>query len=702
MKLFRMGDMALLYHDECMPWFGVYPYAKVERLFSNGKCSMEKFLERFPDFSPEPMVQIALSGFQGTRDLSAGKTLRNNEAAKHLKVKERKVSDNEIVTVLCLEENGVSVTVEHVVKNIGSALECYVRILNKGETVVLELADSFALSNLTMLSEFKPSKIKIRRFRSAWSNEAHLEEFTAEDWLLCKSWSGYGTRLERFGVTGSMPCNGYFPYVSVEDEQANTCWNVYFEAPMSWQCEVFYSGKKFGVAGGIADAICGWRRKLDKDSVYETFHAYIACSDKGFNDCCQNIVTAFRDKMQIKETEKNMPVIYNEYCTSWGMPDMKTMVPFIKDCEKFGTGIFVMDAGWYSESRELEWRHLGDWLYDKNRFPRGVKAFCDTVKKSGMIPGVWFEFESCSIDSDLFKEHPDWLLTRDGYVITCRDRAFLDFRKTEVIEYLRERVIKFLKENEFLYLKLDYNESIGYGVDGGFTPVSAMEDHLRCVHAFCKELKNNIPELVFEVCSAGGMREEPYFNSLGDQFSFSDAHEGIEGAAIAASLHRCLPPAKMQIWATLRPEMSNARFKQTLIKSMLGRICLSGDLTILSEERRNEINNALAFYRQISDIISSGRTVYIDDRNITGFSELSGDLTLIRCSKDGKRAVAFFFGFETNKNRFSIANKLFQKAKILSAYGCKGVNLEGDCLNVSCYCDECSAGVVLLEVNGEN
>lgn len=698
MKLFQIGDMALLYRDESIPWFGVYPYAKVGHLFLDGECPDEKFTEYFPGFVPDPIIQIALSRFQGTRDLSAGKTLRNNEAAKNLEFIGRKVSENKIVTELVLKKKGVNLCLEHIVEKKENALECYVRILNKASSVTLELVDSFSLSNLTILSDCKPSEIRIRRFRSAWSNEAHLEEYTAAEWLLYRSWSGYGTRIERYGVTGSMPCNGFFPYVSVEDERAKVCWNVYFEAPMSWQCEVYSSGGNLGIAGGIMDAIGGWKRKLDCGEVYETFHALIACCDRGFEACCQNIVTAISCRTPVKESEKNLPLIYNEYCTSWGMPEMKSLVKYIEDCKNFGIETFVVDAGWYSESREKEWVHLGDWIYNKEHFPDGIKALCEKACRAGMRPGIWFEFESCSIDSDLFREHCDWLLTRDGAVITCRDRAFLDFRKVEVISYLKERVITFLKENGFLYLKLDYNESIGYGIDGGFTPVSALEDHIRSVYRFCKQIKVEIPELVFEVCSAGGMREEPYFISLGDMFSFSDAHEGAEGAVIAASLHRCLSPSKMQIWATLRPEMSETHFKQTLIKGMLGRICLSGDLTILSQARRSEIKKALAFYRQIADIIAAGTTDYIEDSTVSVFSELSGRVILIRRSADGTKVVVFVFGFDSCGNYFTVTNNCFKGAKVLSQYGCKEIFLEGNILGISCDCCDCSAGVIYLEI----
>ena len=97
-------------------------------------------------------------------------------------------------------------------------------------------------------------------------------------------------------------------------------------------------------------------------------------------------------------------------------------------------------------------------------FPDGLTETLDHVRSAGMIPGIWFEFETVGSRATSFTL-TDHLLKRDGVPVTVGDRRFWDFRDPFVIGYLKERMIDFLKANGFGYLKVDYNNSIGIGCD---------------------------------------------------------------------------------------------------------------------------------------------------------------------------------------------------------------------------------------------
>jgi hypothetical protein len=59
-------------------------------------------------------------------------------------------------------------------------------------------------------------------------------------------------------------------------------------------------------------------------------------------------------------------------------------------------------------------RTLGDW--DGNeRFPHGMKWLADSIKAHGFRPGIWIAPYVISEHSDVFRQHPEWLLRRrDG------------------------------------------------------------------------------------------------------------------------------------------------------------------------------------------------------------------------------------------------------------------------------------------------
>ena len=87
--------------------------------------------------------------------------------------------------------------------------------------------------------------------------------------------------------------------------------------------------------------------------------------------------------------------------------------------------------------------------------------------------------------------------------------------------------------------------------------------------------------------------------------SFSDAHETTAIPLIAANMHRVIRPGQSQIWAVLRAGDSRERLYYSLISTFLGRMCLSGDIYDLSPEQWEIVDQGMAFYRMVSDIIRS-------------------------------------------------------------------------------------------------
>ena len=95
--------------------------------------------------------------------------------------------------------------------------------------------------------------------------------------------------------------------------------------------------------------------------------------------------------------------------------------------------------------------------------------------------------------------------------------------------------------------------------------------------------------------------------------SFSDAHECNEIPLVAANVSRVIPARQMQIWAVLREGESVSRTVYSLCAAMMGRICLSGDVLHLDEERIALIQEGLEFYREVKDIVRYGSISLIDN-----------------------------------------------------------------------------------------
>lgn len=608
--------------------------------------------------SPETQVHIALSDDGIFNDFSPGNTLRNSDTAFSLKFKGAKYEEQSGKQILIAAfENDKGLVARQVYSCTGAGyLETYTELENRGDNVIVEALPSFNMARISPFERFDdPNDIVIHRLLSNWSGEGKLYSVSAADIAFEASWSGLGVRTMRISQTGTMPARGYLPFISVEDKKNGVCWAAETEAPASWTIEAVFRNNAISVGGGRGDFLSAhWRKTLKTGETEKTNKAYLTVTKGSLENAAARLARHFDDTDEIKDVERDLPVLYNEYCYTWGKPEAKTLEKMLPEIAALGCKYFVIDDGWFYNVYNDKRYVIGDWNVNKEYYPEGLKAFADKVRSYGMIPGVWYEFEGVSEHSDVYRDHPDWLLTRDGKIINNGGRAFLDFRKEEVLNYLREKVIKNLVNCGIGYMKVDYNSNAGFGADGAESYGEAIRQHIDAVLAFFEEIKRSVPSLVLEICSSGGMRHEPRFLSLGDMCSFSDAHENAGGVPVAMNLHRFIPPRKLQIWATIRDDYNADDVKFTVAKAMLGRICFSGNLGNKPQEIIDILKESVSFYEKLKPTIANGETITIENGGISAYLFTKGSPYLVRRSADGKKKIVYAFAIDSENHDFSI------------------------------------------------
>ena len=608
--------------------------------------------------SPETQVHIALSGDGISNDFSPGNTLRNSDTAFSLKFKGAKYEEQSGKQILIAAfENDKGLVARQVYSCTGAGyLETYTELENRGDNVIVEALPSFNMARISPFERFDdPNDIVIHRLLSNWSGEGKLYSVSAADIAFEASWSGLGVRTMRISQTGTMPARGYLPFISVEDKKNGVCWAAETEAPASWTIEAVFRNNAISVGGGRGDFLSAhWRKTLKTGETEKTNKAYLTVTKDSLENAAARLARHFDDTDEIKDVERDLPVLYNEYCYTWGKPEAKTLEKMLPEIAALGCKYFVIDDGWFYNVYNDKRYVIGDWNVNKEYYPEGLKAFADKVRSYGMIPGVWYEFEGVSEHSDVYRDHPDWLLTRDGKIINNGGRAFLDFRKEEVLNYLREKVIKNLVNCGIGYMKVDYNSNAGFGADGAESYGEAIRQHIDAVLAFFEEIKRSVPSLVLEICSSGGMRHEPRFLSLGDMCSFSDAHENAGGVPVAMNLHRFIPPRKLQIWATIRDDYNADDVKFTVAKAMLGRIGFSGNLGNKPQKIIDILKESVSFYEKLKPTIANGETITIENGGISTYLFTKGSPYLVRRSADGKKKIVYAFAIDSENHDFSI------------------------------------------------
>lgn len=604
---YKLGDMVAKYlidRDSMQVGFQLLPEKVSQENIITDNCFMES------------LIQYKLTGDIYNEAYAGGCSMRNSESVRKLKFSEQtdeSIGEQLQVNTIMMDEDGHRL-IHHLVwlKNMP-----YVRISCTFENqskrdCCLEMFESFSLGGLSPYMQGDGNgTLWLHRVRSVWSQEGRHETIPVEDLQLEPAWDPHAVRCERFGQAGSMPVNRFFPFAAIEDRKNHIFWGAQIAHPASWQMEVYRKDNGLALSGGLADRELGhWMKHVEPGKNFTTPEAIVSTAQTdSFDIFTGRLTTAglVEGFLKAPESEQDLPIVFNEYCTTWGNPSHENICEIVDAIKGKGFKYFVIDCGWYKENG-IPWDiGMGDYEVSSELFPDGMEKTVQVIKDAGMIPGIWFEIENVGSASRAYHltEH---LLHKDNVVLTTYFRRFWDMQDPWVDEYLTDKVIGTLKKYGFGYMKIDYNETIGIGCDGAESPGEALRKNMEATVLFIEKVKEEVPGIVLENCASGGHRLEPKMMSVMSVASFSDAHECEEIPIIAANLHRVIHPTQSQIWAVIRQDDSLKRIAYSISNTFLGRMCISGDVTQLAPEKWNLIEQGISFYGKIKDIIKEGQS----------------------------------------------------------------------------------------------
>jgi alpha-galactosidase len=602
-------------------------------------------------YGVDPLLQVKWIGAEPTSGFGQGRSMRGSPATAVMQFVDQAVTrSGDVTTVVTrlLSEQGY--VYEHrLVWHTGDPfLTLSSTFTNRSnQPVTLELITSFVLGGITPFApDDAPDRLLLHRFRASWSAEGRLDTQPVEQLNLERSWSGHGVRSERFGQVGSMPNNGFFPFIAAEDREAGVLWGAQLAWAGSWEIEAYRRDDCLSLSGGLADREFGhWFKTLQPGESFDAPQAILSTVAGNIDALCSRLVEAQeRAADHVPAVETDLPVIFNEWCTSWGRPTHDNMVRLADRLKGSPIRYLVIDAGWYAPL-DGNWSSAqGDWEPNPTIYPQGLAVTAEAIRQRGLIPGIWFEMEVAGTSATAYHQ-TGHLLKRDGQVLTVSGRRFWDMTDPWVVDYLSRRVIGLLRDTGMGYLKVDYNETLGMGVDGAESLGEGLRRQTEGTYRFFERIHRELPDLVIENCSSGGHRLEPSMMARCAMGSFSDAHETREIPIIAANLQRLIAPRQSQIWAVLRKTDDDQRLRYSLAATFLGRMCLSGDLNDLNEHQWELALQAQALYRKVAPIIKHGHSVRYGP-NVTNYRHPRGWQAMLRVSDDGQQTlvVAHSFG----------------------------------------------------------
>ncbi len=279
-----------------------------------------------------------------------------------------------------------------------------------------------------------------------------------------------------------------------------------------------------------------------------------------------------------------------------------------------GVERFVLDDGWFMHRRD-DTAGLGDWEVDPSVWPNGLHPLVNHVTALGMEFGLWVEPEMINPDSDLAREHPDWILRgRDTLPPVARQQQVLDLANPDAYRHIASRLHALLDEYPIAYLKWDHNRDL---VDAGSGSGGAarVREQTLAVYRLLDELKRDHPGLEIENCASGGSRVDLGILDRTDRVWTSDSLDPLERLPNQRYTGLVVPPEMMGMHLTT-PTVHSSRRTVTLELSaavaLFGHFGIEWDLTTTDAATRERIAAWIRLIKRIRPLIATGHPVHTD------------------------------------------------------------------------------------------
>jgi alpha-galactosidase len=349
---------------------------------------------------------------------------------------------------------------------------------------------------------------------------------------------------------------------------------------------------------------------------------------------------------------KPRPVIYNSWEATEFRVDEAGQVALAEKAASIGIDRFVMDDGWFGQRKD-DHAGLGDWYVNSTKFPHGLKPLIDKVHALGMDFGLWVEPEMINPDSDLYRKHPEWVLSFPGRPRSeSRNQLVLNLARTDVRDYVEGFLDKILTENDIAFLKWDYNRNWS---EPGWDQLPADEqkkvyvEFIRNLYSILADLRRKHPKVEIESCSGGGGRVDLGILHYTDEVWTSDNTDPFDRLLMQDGFSYAYTPQVMMAWVTDSPHWQNKRttsLAYRMLSSMQGSLGIGANLNQWSTEDFVTAKRLIAAYHSVQRTIVRGDLYrLISPRD---GSEFSATQTV---SNDKNQSVVFAFTHSTQEGR---------------------------------------------------
>jgi alpha-galactosidase len=342
---------------------------------------------------------------------------------------------------------------------------------------------------------------------------------------------------------------------------------------------------------------------------YQTPWVFFAAADDGL-DGLAAVWHAYQRSLEAHPGTQ--PVILNVWEAVYFDHDLERLQGIADRAARVGVERFVLDDGWFRRRRD-DTAGLGDWWVDEDVWPDGLGPLVDHVRELGMEFGLWFEPEMVNPDSDLYREHPDWILSAGGRVpLLHRSQLVLDLSRDEVWEHLFERVSAILAAHPIDYVKWDHNRDLLEAGSGRKLGAPAAHEQTVAFYRLLDALREAHPGVAWESCASGGGRVDLGVLERVQRVWTSDMTDAVARQQIQRWTTQLLAPEYVGAHVSSPTSHTTGRTLPLDFRAataLFGSFGIEWDLMSATEDDLDQLATWVGRYQRYRYLLHSGRVV---------------------------------------------------------------------------------------------
>lgn len=275
---------------------------------------------------------------------------------------------------------------------------------------------------------------------------------------------------------------------------------------------------------------------LAPNEIFKTPSLIYALSNNGTGEASRNLHDWARKHRVLDGQGERLTLLNNWEATYFDFDENKISDLF-KDAKDLGVDLFLLDDGWFGNKypRNNDDAGLGDWQENRKKLPSGLGYLVKEAKKEGVKFGIWIEPEMVNPKSELYENHPDWVIRQpERPEIYYRNQLVLDLSNPDVQDFVYGIVDNlFIKNPELAFIKWDcnaviYNAYSAYLNKKGIPQSNLYVDYTKGLYKVLQRIRVKYPKVPMMLCSGGGGRGDYEFLKYFTEFWPSDDTEPLE------------------------------------------------------------------------------------------------------------------------------------------------------------------------------